>query len=69
MAKMYSVYRMKGDLPVVIYASAKECAKTMGITINAFYKYIWRMRAGKCKQRKWMVCEEEKDDIVEGCYG
>ena len=58
-AKKYSVYSAKDEMPVLIYASAKECAEFMGITENAFFRFICRMRSGKYKQRKWLVYEDE----------
>ena len=58
-AKKYSVYSAKTDLPVIIYASSKECAKAMGIRVNSFYRFVCRMRSGKYKQRKWLVYEDE----------
>ena len=60
--KKYSVYSAKTDLPVIIYAGSKECAKAMGIKLNSFYRYICRMRGGKIKLRKWLVYEDELDD-------
>lgn len=58
-AKRYSVYDAKTELPVLIYAGSKECAKAMGIKLNSFYRYICRMRGGKIELRKWLVYEDE----------
>ena len=61
-SKRYSVYHVKTDIPLIIYATSKECAKAMGVKLNSFYRYIVRMRQGKIKLRKWSVYEDEKED-------
>ena len=58
---MYSVYHAT-DRPLIIYATAKECAEAMGITLNSFYRCVMRMREGKIKMRKWTVYEDEVGD-------
>ena len=37
MAKRYSVYDRRTDQPVIIYATARECAAAMGLTEMSFY--------------------------------
>lgn len=64
--KMYSVYHMKDEAPLILYATSRECADAMGITQNSFYRYICRMRQGKIKNRKWLVYEEEVEDLEDG---
>lgn len=59
----YSVYHKDTDLPLILYATAKECAKAMGIKVNSFYRYIVRMRGGKICLRKWAVYEDEVEDL------
>lgn len=59
--KMYSVYDAT-DRPLIVYATAKECAAAMGITVNSFYHYIERVRHGKIKARKWSIYEDEVGD-------
>ena len=61
-AKRYSVYHKGTDMPLVIYATAKECAEAMGIRLNSFYRYIVRMRGGKIQLRKWAVYEDESEE-------
>ena len=56
--KKYSVYFAKDDRPLILYATSKECAKAMGITLNSFHRYIVRMKHG-IKMRKWAVYEDE----------
>lgn len=60
--KMYSVYHVKTDKPLIIYATAKECAKAMGIELKSFYRYIVRMRSGTTQLKKWAVYEDEPED-------
>jgi RNA polymerase subunit RPABC4/transcription elongation factor Spt4 len=62
----YSVYHNKTEQPVIIYATATECAKAMGIKTNSFYRYICRMRSGKNRQRKWLVYEDEVEELEDG---
>lgn len=59
--KMYSVYHTKNDKPLIVYATSKECAKAMGISVKSFYRYIVRMRHG-IKMRKWSVYEDEQGE-------
>ena len=60
--RKYSVYHRKTDQPLIVYASAKECAKAMGIKINTFYRYICRMRGGKIQLRKWQVYLDSEEE-------
>lgn len=62
----YSVYHKDTDLPLILYATARECAKAMGIKVNSFYRYIVRMRGGKIRLRKWAVYEDEVEDLDDG---
>lgn len=63
-AKRYSVYQKKTDKPIAIYATAKECAKAMGIKLNTFRKHISRIR-GEKNLRKWCIYEDELEDLEE----
>ena len=65
-AKRYSVYHVKTDVPLILYATSKECAKAMGIELNTFYRYIVWMRAGKTRRYKWNVYEDEMDGEEDG---
>ena len=65
-AKRYSVYHTKTEMPLVIYGTAKECAEAMGVTLNSFYRYIMRIREGKIKIRKWLVYEDEVEELEDG---
>ena len=61
----YSVYNDKTDQPLIIYGTAEECASAMGIKVNSFYRYVVRMRQGLIKLKKWVVYEDEIDDLDE----
>ena len=62
MREKYSVYNTKTDMPLIIYASPKECAEAMGIKLNSFYKYISRKKSGTSQTRQWAVYEDEVGD-------
>ena len=64
--KHYSVYDVNTELPLVIYGTANECAEAMGITLNSFWRHLMRIRGGKLKQRKWVVYEDETEDLEDG---
>ena len=53
--RKYSVYHKHTDQPLIVYATAKECATAMGITVNTFYRYICKMSGGKIELRKYQV--------------
>lgn len=61
--KHYSVYKRKTDEPVVIYGTARECIKVMGVTMTTFYIYVTRTNKG-IKKRKYdiYVDDPEEDD-------
>ena len=52
-------------MPLIIYATSKECAKAMGICQNSFYRYVCRMRGGKIQLRRWEVYEDGSESIVD----
>lgn len=57
--RRYSVYNGKDEMPIVIYGTAQECAKAMGITPGSFYKYVYRITNGLWKPIKWLVFVDE----------
>jgi hypothetical protein len=65
-AGRYSVYHTKTEMPLIIYGTSKECAEAMGVTLNSFFRYIMRIREGKIKVRKWLVYEDEVEDLEDG---
>ena len=50
-SKYYSVYLCKTDMPVIIHATSRECARAMGVTYATFRCYASHNRLGtrKCK--------------------
>ena len=60
--KRCSVYRQPDEFPLVIYGTTKECANAMGVSHHTFLEYICRIRKGKWKSRKWIICEDEVDE-------
>lgn len=67
MPKYYSVYRSGTDMPICIHGTAPECAKALGVTVQTFYHYITRFRAGSRKPKKIEIFrDEEDDDLCDG---
>lgn len=62
MAKHYSVYERATDKPVMIYGTAEECSRAMGITRNSFYSKIAKERSGGRRSRKYEIFEDEEVD-------
>ena len=62
MAKRYSVYDRHTDQPVIIYATARECAAAMGLTEMSFYSIYSRQKNNGKVSMKWEIFEDEKDD-------
>ena len=60
----YSVYHKNTDMPLIVYATAAECAAAMGIRKDSFYRYIVRKRSG-ITMRKWVIYVDEIDEIEE----
>lgn len=44
--KRYSLYSKDTDMPLLLYATAKECADFMGVDLKTFYHNICRQRSG-----------------------
>lgn len=57
----YSVYDRETEIPLIIYASAPECAKAMGVTLSAFHAYATRTTHNR-NHGKWLVYKDEVDD-------
>ena len=44
----YDVYdNSKTDFPILIYGTAKECAKALGVSIWSFYNIVYKTKKGK----------------------
>ena len=61
MAKRYSVYDRRTDQPVIIYATARECAAAMGLTEVSFYSVYSRQKNNGKVSMKWEIFEDEAD--------
>lgn len=59
--KRYSVYRVKDDMPIILYATARECAEALGIKYRSFLMLTHRLRRGKHRPRKYAVYEDGRD--------
>ena len=57
--KRYSVYLRKDDTPVIIFASAEECASVLGCAIVTFYSYLSKQRKGIPYPKKYCIYEDE----------
>ena len=57
--KRYSVYRVADDMPIILYATARECAEALGIKYGSFRIFLHRLRRGVHKVRKYTVHEDE----------
>lgn len=64
--KRFSVYLRDGEMPLIIYATAKECAEAMGCKVSTFFTYLSRFRKGKPYPKKFMIYEDEVEDIEDG---
>lgn len=60
--RRYSVYNRKTDEPVVIYGTALECVKILGITLNTFYIYVTRTNKG-IKKRKYDIYVDDPEEV------
>ena len=60
--KRYSMYDRKTDMPLLLYATAKECAEFMKVDQKTFYHTICRQRSGVHVYKKYEIFEDEVDD-------
>ena len=63
-ARRYSVYHVKTELPLIIYGTSKECARAMGVTMNTFYRHVMQTRDEKTTPAKWLVYDDGEDEDV-----
>lgn len=49
--KFYSVYDAVTDMPIIIHATAKECAEKIGINEATFRSYLSHTRSGTRKNK------------------
>ena len=64
---MYSVYDNRTDFPIVIDATAEECARALKRSLNSFYCLVSRVLKGSNKRYTVLrrFVDEEDDDNVE----
>ena len=60
---MYSVYDNKTDLPIVIDATAEECAKVLKRTVASFYCLVCRVLKGEIKRYTVLRRFADEEDI------
>ena len=42
MAKRYSVYNRRTDMPIIIHGTSLQCAKALDIDVRSFYSMVMR---------------------------
>ena len=62
MAKHYSVYNRRTDMPLIIHGTAAQCAEFLGITIKSFYSIVMRQRKGQEAKKIEVFIDERGDD-------
>lgn len=63
---MYSIYDNRTDFPLVIDATAEECAATLKRSVNSFYCLVNRVRKGKNKRYTIMRRHIDEEDSEDG---
>lgn len=65
--KRYSVYYSGSEMPVILFATARECAAAMGVCLNTFFGYLSRFNKGYKYPKKYLIYEDEidLDDITD----
>jgi hypothetical protein len=49
-------------MPLIIFATAHECAKAMGCDIHTFFSYLSRFNKGRPYPKKYLIYEDEIDE-------
>ena len=60
--KRYSVYHRDNEMPLIIFATASECAAALGCDVRTFYAYLSRFNAGKPYPKNYLIYEDELDE-------
>ena len=61
--RRYSIYDRTNDQPVVIHATAEECAEVLGIETRSFYSYVSRQRrASRWASKRYEIFVDEDDE-------
>lgn len=67
--RRYSVYRVKDDMPIIIYGTSQQCAAALGINMNSFFVQVHRNNQKRGKERtqgKYVIYSDEVEDIEDG---
>lgn len=46
-------------MPVVVYGTAQECARALGVKLNTFYHYVYHRR----NLKKYEIFEDELEEL------
>ncbi len=60
--KRFSVYRREDEMPVILYATAEECAEAMGCSRDTFFTYLSRFKKGMMYPKKYLIYEDEVEE-------
>lgn len=60
--KRYSVYHRDNEMPLIIFATAQECAEAMGCNPRTFASYLSRFKKGKPHPKNYLIYEDEIDE-------
>ena len=67
-SQKYTVYDNRTDTPVAVCATAKECAKAMGVKLDTFHHHINGSRGNRWIVVKEGLCEEFQKPKTVGEY-
>ena len=59
----YSVYERGTDRPICIYGTAEECAAALGVTLDGFYKLLWRQRHSDAPKGVEIFEDTDEEDL------
>lgn len=65
MARKYSVYDRRTDMPILIHHTAVECAACLGIKLNSFYRTLMRQRGDSSTSKFEVVVDDDQNDLIE----
>ncbi len=59
----YSVYERGTDRPICIYGTAEECAEALGVSVDGFYKLLWRQRHSDPPKSIEIFEDDDEEDL------
>lgn len=62
---MYSIYDNRTDLPLVIDATAEECARVLKRSVNSFYCMVSRVAKGRNKRYSVLRRHIDEEEALE----